>query len=270
VVQVRRVQRAGDAPALDSPVLTISAGGSKQESPVALATIPTAMEHVAVWASDGLRARRLQANGEPLSDEIALSEPGVWVEFPSAAWHPGCACVFVAFMRETAAGANVQLLRIDDASAQPKGPPVDLTGPIGFAKVTDIEVDTAAGQVIATWYEVRDGTPGFGAQRFSADGTPTTGPLIIFAPFGSYDGYDLAFSAVTGTSLAAFHGTEVAAFTAELAPDLSSSPPVPLGLGGAAFGVYLPRVVAHPTAPAWLVASTPDYARVVVQRISRP
>lgn len=268
MVQVRRVRREGDGPGFDGPAVAVSAPGSNQESPAALGYAPSLGEHLVVWAANGLHGRRLAPSGDPIADEVPLSEPGIWVEFPSVVWHPGCGCWFVAFMQEVPPGGHVLLERVGE-SGLPLGPATDLTGSLGFAKVTDVALDAATGEVIATWYEVRDGGASFAAQRFGADGTAASEPQTVFAPFGSYDGYDLAYSDVTGTCLGAFHGPDVAAFAAELAPDLSSSPPFSLALGGATFGAFLPRVVAYPDAPAWLVAFSPDYAGVVVQRVSR-
>ena len=268
IVQVRRVRKEGDGPAFDGPPVTVSAPGSNQESAAALGYAPELNEHLVVWAAAGLHARRLAPSGEPLAGEVPVSEPGVWVEFPSVVWHPGCGCWFVAFMQEVEPSGHVLLLRVG-ADGLPLGPPDDLTGPIGFAKVTDVELDTATEEVVATWYEVRDGVAGFAAQRFGAAGVALSLPQTVFAPFGSYDGYDLAYSAITGTCLAAFHGPDVAAFASELAPDLGYSAPFPLNLGGSTFGAYLPRVVAHPDSASWLVAFSPDYTGVIVQRVFR-
>ena len=144
----------------------------------------------------------------------------------------------------------------------------DLTGAIAFAKVTDVAYDAASGAVIASWYQVRDGLRGFAAQRFGGDGEPLGASATVFAPHGSYDGYDLAWSPTTGTSFAAFHGESANDMGAELDDTLRSSTPFAVTASGSRNGDFLPRVVAHPSRPMWLVLSSADYARVVLQRVS--
>lgn len=266
-VAVRRV-RWQDGPAFDGPEVILSGPGPNQESAAALGWAPGIGEHLVVWAQDGLRGVRVAPSGAPVGAELTLSEPGVWVEGPSVAWHPGCGCWFVAFMQVAPPGAHIALVRVGDDGV-PLGGALDLTGMIEFAKITDLELDAQAGSVVASWYEVRDGVAGFAAMRVGADGLPQTAAVPVFVPHGSYDGYDLAYSAVTGTSLAAFHGPTVAVWAAELGEDLSNGVPFPLDPGGSTFGAFLPRVVASPEAAAWFVAFTPDYAGVTVQRVVR-
>lgn len=163
--------------------------------------------------------------------------------------------------------ATVQLLRVDGATGALLGATTDLSGALEFAKVTELTWDGATEEVIASWYQILGGTAGFAAVRLDAAGTPAAAPATVFAPYGSYDGYDLAWSPVTGTSLAAFHGFEVAAYAEELAQDGTDGEALPLDLAGAASGVYLPRIVAHPTEPVWFVLASPDYAGVSIERI---
>lgn len=267
-VQVRRVRREGDGPVFDGPPITIGTPGSNQESCAALAFSPVTQEFLVVWAQQGLRSRRLAVDGSPLADEVALSEPGVWVEQPSVAYDPTCGCFFVAFMQAVESGAHVLLTRVGDGTGQPLGPALDLSGPLEFAKVTDVEGDGAG--VVASWYAVAGGVSGFVAQRLGPSGAPLSPPVPVFAPYGSYDGYDLAWSPVTGTALGVFHGLDVSVVAAELGPDLVNGAPFALDPGGATKGVFLPRAVAHPTDAAWLVVASPDYSHVIVQRVSRP
>ena len=235
VVQVRRVRREGDAPVFDGGPISISSPGSNQESCAAVAFSPVTQEFMVVWAQQGLRARRLDVAGSPLAPEVLLTEQGVWVEQPSVVYDPACGCFFVPFMQEVAETARVLLARVGDGTGQLLGTPVDLSGPLEFAKVTDAERDGAG--VIASWYAVAGGVSGFVAQRLDASGAPLSPPTAVFAPYGSYDGYDLAWSPVTGTALGVFHGQDVAVVAAELGPDLVNGAPFALDPGGATKGV---------------------------------
>lgn len=268
-VQARRVRVSADgaSPEFDGPAVTVSPPGSKQESPAALAWSPSSREFLAVWARQGVKARRLSAAGEPLGEVVALSEEGVWAEQPSVVAHPSGG-YFVAYMQESAGSARVALARVEDGTARVTSTR-DLTGPIAFAKVTDVALDADRGEVIASWYEVRGGVSGFAAQRFAADGSPRSERTLIFAPHGSYDGYDLAWSPATGTALGVFHGPAAEVFGAELDVGLANRAPEVLTMSGARNGLYLPRAVAHPTRPWWLVFGSADYARVTVQRVRR-
>ncbi|MFZ5476803.1 MAG: hypothetical protein ACOZNI_08520 [Myxococcota bacterium] len=265
-VQVRRVRWDG-GPALGD-VHTVSDGGTQQESPAALAYSTGTGEHLVVWAREGLWARRLDRDGSPVADMVSLTTPGTWVEMPAAAYQPDCACFVVTVMQARDDGAHVLLLRVAEDGAL-IGDAVDLTGAIEFAKVTDVEIDHVTGEAIATWYEVKGGVAGFAAQRFDAAGASTGAATTVFAPYGSYDGYDLGFSDVTGTSLGAFHGTASAAVAGELDRALAGGAPLDLDAGGAVDGFYLPRVAALPDEEGWLVLGSPDYARVAVARVVR-
>lgn len=264
--RARLVRFADGGPAFDGGVQGLADGGAQQESPIAVAWSPDAREYLAVWAANGLYARRLDASGVPLGEPTLLTAAGVWVEMPAVVYHPGCRCFVATCMQESNGGARVLRLRLDATTLLGT---IDLTGTVDFAKVTDIELDAARDEVVATWYEVRGGVAGFAAQRFGADGAATSEAVTVFAPHASYDGYDLAYNPVTGTSLAAFHGDVAAPVVAELAVDLTDGDAMSLEGGGATYGFYLPRVVAHPTEPAWLVLGAPDYTSVAMGRVVR-
>lgn len=266
-VAVRAMRVVGGAPTFDHAEVTLSSPGSSQESPASMAWSPERSAALVVWAQDGLHAVRVGADGSALGTEVQLTEAGVWVEMPSVAWSPGCDCWLVSVMQAPDTAAHVLLLRVDGATGAARGATTDLTGALEFAKVTELTADEATGDVIASWYQVTGGAAAFGAVDLDADGAVIGAPRTIFAPYGSYDGYDLSWSPVTGSSLGVFHGSDVSALAEELAKDLSDGDARALDTTGASSGVYLPRVVADPTAPAWLVFASPDYAGVSVERI---
>ena len=264
---VRGVGYAPSGPVFAGEATVIGPAGSMQESCVSLAWSGEASEFLAVWSFNGVHARRIGADGAPRGDVLTFTDPGVWTEQPSVVWSAAARAYFVVFMQTSGALARVALQRLD-ATGAAMGALRDLTGPIAFAKVTDVAYDAADGAVIATWYQVRDGVRGFAAQRFGADGEARGAAATVFAPHGSYDGYDLAWSPATGTSFAAFHGEGASAMGAELGEGLRASAPFAVTASGSRNGDYLPRVVAHPSRPLWLVLSSADYARVVLQRVT--
>lgn len=267
VPEARRVEYGAAGPTFGGGATAIGTGGSMQESPIGLAWSPEAGEFLAVWAQSGVKARRLGPDGAPHGEVVVVSEEGTWAEQPSVVWSAAARSYFVAFMQESGGAARVALQRID-ARGSLAGSLRDLTGPLAFAKVTDVEYDAAAGEVVASWYQVRGAARGFAAQRLGGDGEPRGPATDVFQPHGSYDGYDLAWSAATGTSLAAFHGDGAEDMGAELDGALRSSTPFAVTASGARNGNFIPRVVAHPARPLWLVLSSADYARVVLQRIA--
>lgn len=267
VPMVRRVNYSPTGPAFGGEATIIGLAGSMQESCVSLAWSEEASEFLAVWSFNGVHARRIGADGTPRGDVLTFTDPSVWTEQPSVVWSAASRAYFVVFMQTTGSLARVALQRLD-ATGAAVGALRDLTGAIAFAKVTDVAYDAASGAVIASWYQVRDGLRGFAAQRFGGDGEPLGASATVFAPHGSYDGYDLAWSPTTGTSFAAFHGESANDMGAELDDTLRSSTPFAVTASGSRNGDFLPRVVAHPSRPMWLVLSSADYARVVLQRVS--
>ncbi len=264
VVQSRRVI---PGPSF-GPTVSLSDPGTQQESPAALSYAPDRDEFLVVWAHAGLKGRRLSGEGAARGEIVALSTPGVWVEQPAVAWHPGAGAYFVTYMQEVSGTAQVMLLRVS-ADGAPAGEARSLSGPLSFAKVTDLELDARTGELVASWYAVQGGVRGFAAQRVRADGTLVDTPRTVFAPHGSYDGYDLAWSAATGTLLAVFHGAGAEVAGAELDGAWRETPAGDLTSVMPRNGVFLPRVVAHPARPWWIALGSPDYARVIAQRIAR-
>ncbi|MCB9778923.1 MAG: hypothetical protein H6742_10200 [Alphaproteobacteria bacterium] len=269
IPRVRRVRVGTDGPSFAGPEVDLAGPGAFQESAIALAFSPDSGQHLAVWAQDGLKARRLDGEGQPLGAVSELTAPGGWVEQPAAVYHPDCGCFFVTTMQEHGGGGRALLFRIEDGTGTVLGEAQDLSGVLDFAKVTDVTLDEARGEVVASWYEIRAGVAGFAAQRLAADGTATTERRTVFPPYGSYDGYDLAWSPVSGTCVASFHGLSAAAVVAELDPALDEGAAVELSAAGAANGVFLPRLAAHPHEPRWLVVGAPDYAAVSLQVVER-
>lgn len=264
---VRHVTFDGSGPGFAGAAVAIGTPGANQESPIALAWDGTTGHHLAVWAQGGLRARVLGADGTPAADAVQLTDPSVWVESPALATIAGCGCAALTWMEAVDDGARVWLARVSTSTGALVGDPVDLSGVVTFAKVTDVEYDAAADELIPSWYQVAGGLSEFAAARYDPDLNPTAASRTVFSPYGSYDGYDLAWSAVTGTSLAAFHGPDVHDHAAELARDLSDGDAITLDVADATNGVFLPRVVAHPFEPAWFVLGSPDYAGVAIQRV---
>ncbi|MEZ4392164.1 MAG: hypothetical protein R3A48_13800 [Polyangiales bacterium] len=265
VPQVRRVL---PGPVFGGPTVALGDPGANQESPVALAYNPEGEGFLAVWAQSGLKGRRVSREGAPQGAVLTLSTPGVWVEQPAVTWHPGARAYFITYMQERDGAAEVMLLRVGPEGA-PLGEARSLSGPLSFAKVTDVALDARSGEVIASWYAVSGGTRGFVAQRVRGDGQPIETPRAVFAPHGSYDGYDTAWSPFTGTLFATFHGAGAEAAGAELDGDWREGAAFEVTAVAPRNGVFLPRVVAHPARPWWIVLGSPDYARVVAQRVSR-
>jgi hypothetical protein len=263
-VQARRVLAGG---VFGGPAVTVSEPGSQQESPAAIAYAPEVDEFLVVWAQQGLKGRRLDGEGAPRGGVVALSPPGAWVEQPAVAWHAGARTFFVTYMTEMG-GTRVNLQRVAAGTGAPVGAALSLSGDVEFAKVTDAAYDARAGEVVATWFAVRGGARSFEAQRVRGDGEPAGARATVFAPHQSYDGYDLAWSPVTGTSFATFHGAGAEAAGAELDADNRSGAPFEVTAAMPRNGVFLPRVVAHPSRPWWIVLGSPDYSHVVAQRVA--
>lgn len=262
-VQARRVLAGG---AFGGPAVSLGTPGSQQESPAAIAYAPEADEFLVVWAQQGLKGRRLDGMGAPRGEVLTLSTPGAWVEQPAVAWHAGARTFFVTYMQEMN-GTRVNLQRVAVGTGATVGVARSLSGDLEFAKITDVAYDARAGEVIAAWYAVRGGVRSFEAQRIRGDGEPAGARATVFAPNHSYDGFDLAWSPVTGTSLATFHGMSAEAGGAELDADNQSGAAFEATAAMPRNGVFLPRVVAHPSRPWWIVFGAPDYSYVLAQRV---
>ena len=269
VTEARRLHFDGTGPAFDGPSTDV-ATGANQESPAALAFSPASHELLVTWANAaGAHAHRIGADTSLKGGAFDVSTPGQWGEQPSVVFAPSASAFFVLWAQADTT-ARVGMARIADGTGAIIAAPADLTGDVSFSKVTDLAFDPGEGgpgEVIASWYAATSAATGFFALRLAADGTPKGTPTQIFAPYGSYDGYDLTYSPVSGTSLTAFHASSLDDMGGELDRALATGPVSAVTATGAKSGTFLPRIVAHPTKPFWLVAASPDYAGVSVQRI---
>jgi hypothetical protein len=266
VTEARRLHFDGTGATFDGPSTDV-ATGANQESPAALAFSPTSHELLVTWANAaGVHAHRIGADTSLKGTALDISPAGLWGEQPSVVFAPTASCFFVVWAQADTA-ARVGMARIFDGTGAPIGTTRDLTGDIKFSKVTDVAYDDGVGEIIASWYAATSAATGFFAQRIAADGTPKNTPIQIFTPYGSYDGYDLTYSPVSGTSLTAFHASSVDDMGGEIDRALVTGPVTAVTATGAKSGTFLPRIVAHPTKPFWLVVASPDYSSVALQRI---
>ncbi|MBL8681985.1 MAG: hypothetical protein JNK05_22650 [Myxococcales bacterium] len=271
IVRARRViapSTQGAAPDFGGPSVDVSEPGSAQESAPSIAYAPDTDSFLVVWPRDGLEARLLDGEGNPRGSTIRLSEPGVFVEQPAVVFHARARAFFVTFMQVVGADAHVRLARLSSAG-EVLGAHRSLSGPLEFAKVTDAEYDPYAAEVIASYHAVRGGVRSFAAHRLAMDGSDRAPSRTVFAPHQSYDGYDLAFNTATGTSFGAFHGPTADPWGAELDRDNANGAPFEVSMAGARSGVFIPRVLAHPSRAMWLVLGAADYQRIIVQRVRR-
>jgi hypothetical protein len=143
-------------------------------------------DFVVVWtgkSSQGLRFRRFNALGQPLSDPIHVyEEPGepVFGADVAADSEGGFLITWVAGLHSAAGGILIQ--RFDAAGVPRSGPVLAVQGQGDGVGQPRIAVDPASGDLLISWIDSRErGNPDVWARRFTASGQPRGAELLVSA-----------------------------------------------------------------------------------------
>lgn len=244
------------------PDVEIGTGATYSEMPPAIAWSQTSSTFLVAWhtaAADDIHAQRVASDGSRIGGEIVVTNDADWQSDVGLAWNPVLDEWLVAY---THAGATTEV-RVRRIAA-------DGTVAAGETSMTTADGTwlshaafvPEAGEYLVAWFQGE-----IAARRVAPDGTPIGDAFVLAPGYGSYDGFAMAYSPVTATFAAVFHGTTDEDFAVAFTADGMQSEVVEATSSRGRDGHFNPRVVAHGTRPEWLLVTSLGFATVVGQRL---
>lgn len=261
-LRARRVAWAG-APELGGDV-EIGTGATYSEMPPAIAWSETSSTFLVAWHTaigDDIHAQRVTSDGSRIGGEIVVTSDVDWQSDVGLAWNPVLDEWLVAY---THAGATTEVrARRIAADGTVAAGETSMTTAAGTWLAHAAFVPDA-GEYLVAWYEGASA-----ARRVAQDGTPLGDAFVLAPGYGSYDGFSMAYSPVTATFAAVFHGTTDEDFAVAFRADGTQSEVIEATSSRGRDGHFNPHVVAHATRPEWLLVTSLGFATVVGQRLGR-
>jgi hypothetical protein len=265
----------GGQPQVYGRVLRYSAGGiaqmgadfliggwlTMQEGPPGIAFSPEAGEYLVSWNQQKTYAQRVSAEGQLNGGLLTITDENIWTEQSAVAYSPVNRSFGIVTMKSRPDERGQIVFRSVQA-----GTGALLTGQIllddnmGVAKITDIEWDTGAQKFYAGWWG------GVGGGLVDSNGNFAAGNIILG---NSYDGYDFAYNEYTQTIFGIYHGPSAEDWGNEGDRHFQAGNSYEVTNVGAVNGAYVPKVVAHPFKPFWIVITTRDYNALFMQKVVR-
>jgi hypothetical protein len=241
----------------------LDADPSHGEAPPRSAYSSAQKKFLVAWQAkpaDDIHARFVSSVG-PTGNELVLTDDPDWQSDVSIAYNPTRDEFLVAW---THAGAGQPEVRARRVSA------------VDGALVGDI---ASVGQAAGTWLASAVFLPNensylvawFGgvltARRLSQEGVLDADPFEFASGYGTYDGFAIAASAVSGTLAATFHGPSDEDFAAALNASGEESAVIQATDEPGDEGHFNPRIAAHSTRAEWLLVTSRGFTQVVAQRL---
>lgn len=239
-------------------------GPSWQEAPPGIAYSPDSGEYLVSWSSNNTYAQRVSVDGQLRGGTLTISGDNIWTEQSSVAYSPVGRNFAVITMKSLGATQAQIFFRTVAAGSGALGNPIVVDDNMAGGKITDLEWDSGAQKFFGGWFN----GGGFTGALISSDGSSVL-PSVIFPGFSSYDGFDMAFNEHTQTIFSVFHGPSAEDWGAELDRQFQSGNAYEVTSVGAANGAFVPKIVAHPFKPFWIVITTRDYGALFVQKVVR-
>jgi hypothetical protein len=240
----------------------IGTGATFSEMPPAIAWSETSSTFLVAWhtaVADDIHAQRVASDGSRIGGEIVVTNDIDWQSDVGLAWNPVLDEWLVAY---THAGATTEVrVRRIAADGTVAAGETSMTTAAGTWLAHAAFVPDA-GEYLVAWYE-----GAIAARRVEQDGTPIGDAFVLAPGYGSYDGFAMAYSPVTATFAAVFHGTTDEDFAVAFTADGMQSEVVEATSSRGRDGHFNPRVVAHATRPEWLLVTSLGFATVVGQRL---
>ena len=250
-------------------VFQFTTDGSWWEAAVDIAYSTTSREFLVVWQAAGIRAQRVNNNGEPLAPPAAGVVGGFLVtgtdyhRDPSVAYNPASNEFMVVYAGADGISAYAAARRVAAGSGALLGAETLLNRASG-TYITDVAYNPATNRYLAAWYQ--GGTFG---RLLDAAGNNVSDVLLLATRFTSYDGLGIDYSPVSGTFMMVAHD---ALSLQDGAVQLTGAGAVP-DAGFVATdiptrkGNYYPKIAARRDRAEWLMSTATDFAMTTVQRL---
>jgi hypothetical protein len=260
-LRARSVGWDGAAPVLGGDV-EIGTGATYSEMAPAIAWSDTSAVFLVAWhtaVADDVHAQRVAPDGSRIGGEIVVTNDPDWQSDVGIAWNPALDEWLVAY---THAGATTEVrarrVAADGSVLEGESSMTTAAG----TWLAHAAFVPATGEYVVAWF---DGA--ISARRVAQDGTPSGDAFVLAPGYGSYDGFSMAYSPVTETFAAVFHGTSDEDFAAAFDATGAQSAPIEATSSRGEDGNFNPHVVAHGTRAEWLLVTSRGFADVVGQRL---
>jgi hypothetical protein len=260
-LRARQVRWESGAPSLGADV-EIGTGATYSEMPPAIAWSATSGVHLVAWhtaVGDDIHAQRVQPDGTRVGGEIVITSDPDWQSDVWLAWNPN-ADEWLAAYTHAGATTEVRVRRIAADGSLP-APEVSLTTAAGTWLAQAAYVPES-GEYLVAWFQGE-----IVARRVAEDGTPIGESFVLAPGYGSYDGFAMAWSPVTATFAATFHGTSDEDFAVAFDASGVQSTVIEATFSRGDDGNFNPRIVANESRAEWLIVTSRGFATVVGQRV---
>jgi hypothetical protein len=231
----------------------------------ALAFSETSQLFLVVWqtlADNDIRARRIDAAGALVGDEIALTADADWQSGAAVAWNETTDEFLVTYAHAGASGAAVRSRRIRASDGNLVAGETELGTARGTWTTQAIHLPCEDGYFVG-W--VADGAVG---QRLNASGEPTAAPFTFQPPGNGYpDGFSVAHHATLDSMVAVMHGQTDEDWAAAFRSSGEQSSMFEATSSPGDDGHFNPRIVANRLRNEWLMVTSRGFTTIVGQRL---
>jgi hypothetical protein len=264
-LRARVVRWSGSAPDLGAPDFSVSGGAqSYQEMGAALAYSETSKLFLVVWQSepgDDLHARRVEASGALVGDEIVLTSDADWQSGAAAAWSLASDEFLVTYAHADAQGAAVRAQRVRASDGSLIGTAIELGTGAG-TWTTQVAYLPCEDRFVAGW--IASGAVGLG---LSASGEPDGAPFSFPSGYGYPDGFAFSYQPMTDTFVAVMHGPSDEDFATAFVASGQQSAVLQATDDPGSDGHFNPRIAASSLGKEWLMVTSLGFSSVVAQRL---
>ena len=216
-----------------------------------------------------VRARRLDASGAPIGDEMQVSTGGAFDAFPAVALGTASDTFVIAWAHEPVEGGSTISTRTVSAGGGALGSETILYAS-EYEHYPDIAYDPTRDRFLVVSWHIGPGPDLYG--RFADPAGAPVGEVIPIAATEAFEGGDgvgVAYSREADGYVAVFQSDSTEIWAAFVDGEGSSEPSLE-ATRGARMGSYSPKVAAVAGAPRFIVATSADYDRIVTQVLEVP
>jgi hypothetical protein len=140
-----------------------------------------------------------------------------------------------------------------------------------YENYPDIAYDPRRDRFLVVSWHIEPGRHDVYGRFAGADGAPLGDviPIAASAEFEGGDGIGLAYSREADAYVSVFQATTTEIWASHVSGDGVPSAPIE-ATRGARMGTYAPRIAAELGAPRWLLVTSADFDRIVVQGVEAP